>query len=294
MKGITRVPAPKKSGKTKPLDAQALRAFRSSVAALKKKGIVSPRVDARSQAPTKYMRAKVRKFNDVLEGRAIAVKAPKQIREQYTSKGLLEERGAFLITGKEFSNQRARLRRGLVQVIRPLKNGQEEYLILPWKANDLIDLVEKLKDDPDALDRQMMPGEYLSFRLFGHNSTEVFGDTAELTEAMKHYLARLGTRQDVVKHITFQRYRGPLRETDRGNFVNPLRGKEPLVPYNSNKPKDKNRPKDFYDLQRDRRRAAKQKKYLASLSPAERAARLERKKIAERARRAKRAKLKGK
>lgn len=288
------MPAPKKSGKTKPLDAQALRAFRSSVAALKKKGIVSPRVDARSQAPTKYMRAKVRKFNDVLEGRAIAVKAPKQIREQYTSKGLLEERGAFLITGKEFSNQRARLRRGLVQVVRPLKNGTEEYLILPWKANDLIDLIDKLKDDPEALDSQKMAGEYLSFRLFGHNSSEVFGDTTELADALKEYVSRLGKRDDVVKHITLQRYRGALRETDRGNFVNPLRGTEPLVPYNSNKPKDKNRPKDFVELQRDKRRAAKRRKYIARLTPAENTVRLETKKMAERARRAKLSKLKGK
>lgn len=46
-------------------------------------GLVSKRVDARSQRDTKYMRGQVKKFADVLEGRAKAVKVPRATAKEY-------------------------------------------------------------------------------------------------------------------------------------------------------------------------------------------------------------------
>lgn len=266
------MPANGGRGKGKGLDAQAVRNFRSSVAKLKKKGIVSPRVDARSQAPTRYMRAKVRKFADVLEGRAIAVAAPRHIREQYTSRDLLEARGRFLIAPKEFEHQRARLRRDMVQMIRPLKNGQEEYVILPWKANDLYELVGKLKTDPEAIDKLKEPDEYFSFRLFGHNAGDSFEDTDALIRDLEFYLPRLGAKKDVVKHITFQRFKGAVTEEGR----NPNQGTEPKVKYNSNE--NRRRDRGTYEIQRDKIRAARKAKMRSLETPDQTAARLERQK----------------
>jgi hypothetical protein len=260
------------SGRGKGLDPQALRAFRSSVAKLKRKGIVSPRVDARSQRATRYMRAKVRKFNDVLEGRAIAVPAPRAVREQYSSKDLLETRGRFLIAPKEFEHQRARLRKGLVQMIRPLKNGQEEYVILPWKANDLYELIDNLKRDPEAIDRLKERDEYFSFRLFGHNASDSFEDTEALIKNLEYYLPRLGSKTNVVKHITFQRFKGAVDDYGR----NPREGTEPRVPYNSH-PKER-RVKGSYELQRDKVRAARKAKARSLETPEQRTARLEKQK----------------
>lgn len=72
-----------------------IREFRSQVAKLKAKGLVSAKVDARSQAPTRYMQNQIKKFAAVLEGRAQVVKAPstKEAR-QY------KEGGRYLTKGK--------------------------------------------------------------------------------------------------------------------------------------------------------------------------------------------------
>lgn len=63
---------------TRKPDAGQLRKFRSEVAKLKSKGLTSKRVDARSQRPTRYMRAQVEKYRDVLEGTAKVVSTPKR------------------------------------------------------------------------------------------------------------------------------------------------------------------------------------------------------------------------
>jgi hypothetical protein len=55
---------------SKKLAGAQLRKFRSDVAKLKSKGLVSKRIDARGQKPTRYMLGQVKKYNDVLEGRA--------------------------------------------------------------------------------------------------------------------------------------------------------------------------------------------------------------------------------
>ena len=60
------------------LSASQLRKFRSDVAKLKEKGLVSARVDARSQKPTRHMREQVKKYSDVLSGRAKVVHTPKR------------------------------------------------------------------------------------------------------------------------------------------------------------------------------------------------------------------------
>lgn len=72
--------------------ALQLRKFRSDVARLKSLGLVSKRIDARKQRATKYMRGQVRKFADVLSGKAKAVHVPKRsdakaFAEKYRTKG---------------------------------------------------------------------------------------------------------------------------------------------------------------------------------------------------------------
>ena len=71
--------------------AQA-RAFRSDVAKLKAKGLVSKRVDARKQQPTRYMQGQVKKFSDVLSGKATVIHTPKRAQakefaEKFRTKG---------------------------------------------------------------------------------------------------------------------------------------------------------------------------------------------------------------
>lgn len=59
---------------SKKLKGRQLQKFRSDVAKLKSKGLVSARVDARSQKPTRYMQDKVKHLQGVLTGRDQVVK----------------------------------------------------------------------------------------------------------------------------------------------------------------------------------------------------------------------------
>lgn len=159
-----------------------IRQIRSEVSKLKRAGIVSPKIDARTYQPSRYMLGKLKKNADIISGQAIAVKAPKAIREKYVEKGLFEQRGGALIVPRESANQRARIKRGLIETTRPLQFGEEIKLILPFKATDMENVANRLKDDP-TLDGLKNPDELFGFRLFGHNMATIgFPDASELAD----------------------------------------------------------------------------------------------------------------
>lgn len=77
---------------SKKLTGSQLKSFRSDVARLKSKGLVSKHKDARKQKPTRYMREQVKKYSDVLEGKAQVVHVPrtkqaKAFAEKFRTKG---------------------------------------------------------------------------------------------------------------------------------------------------------------------------------------------------------------
>lgn len=193
----------KKSGKN-------LREFRREVAALKKAGIVSPRVVASKQEPTRYMQRKVRSFADVLRGEVVAVKAPKAIRRKYSEKGVFEERGSVLIVPRESEGQRTRITRGLVEVVHQLKMGEQIRVILPFHATDMEAVAHRLKSDP-TLDGLKRPNELFGFRLFGHNMDTIgFPDGESLgnyiLDRYGHLFSGKAGREGV-KHFELFRFR---------------------------------------------------------------------------------------
>lgn len=77
---------------SKKLPPSQLRKFRSDVAKLKAKGLVSKSKDARKQEPTRYMLGQVKKYSDVLAGKATVVTVPKsstakEYSQLYRTKG---------------------------------------------------------------------------------------------------------------------------------------------------------------------------------------------------------------
>lgn len=62
-----------------------IRAFRSDVAKLKKLGLVSKRVDARSQRVTRYMRDQITRFDVVLKDQAKVLKVDRSISSQFNT-----------------------------------------------------------------------------------------------------------------------------------------------------------------------------------------------------------------
>ena len=187
-----------------------VREYRHELALLKKQQVVSKRVDVRSQRPTRYMLSKIKKFSDVIEGKVNAVKAPKAIRKQYTDKGLFEERGSFLIVPKEYANQRAKIKRGMVAKYRPLTNGEERVLVLPYKATDLEHLAHLIHENHEAINMMKEPTEQFGFQLYGHNSKIGFPN-ANTPEGLSSYILshyqHMFNRKDSLRHIVFLKYK---------------------------------------------------------------------------------------
>lgn len=189
---------------------KSIREVRGEVAKLKKAGLVSQRVDARSYVPTRYMLTKLRKNADVLRGEVETVKAPKDIRKKYVEKGLFEQRGSVLVVPKEYHNQRTKIKRGLVEISRPLGYGEERRVILPFKATDMEAVANKLRDDP-TLDGLKEPDELFGFRLFGHNMATIgFPDADELADYIltryQHLFSGKNGRE-AVKHFVLFRFK---------------------------------------------------------------------------------------
>lgn len=249
--------------------------YRHEAAQLKRLGILSNRVNARSNI-SRSTKTKINKFRGVLEGREIAVKAPKEIRQKYTEKGVLEERGSFLIAPKQFKNQKGRIQRGLVQITRPLKVGQEEYVILPFNAADMPELVRRLKED-ESLDGLKQWNEFFSFRLEGWNAHAAFINMEELgdyIETRYQHLFKPDASQKAVKFFTFQRFR---TKHNRIPEENPHESREPKTAYPRKDRKDE-RYGTAYQM-RMKRLAARKRKQRANETEQERKTRLEKQRI---------------
>jgi hypothetical protein len=54
----------------------AIQIFRHSASILKRKGLVPPTFDGRSVMPTPALRKSIKKFENVIEGKAVAIKLP--------------------------------------------------------------------------------------------------------------------------------------------------------------------------------------------------------------------------
>lgn len=208
-KGVDKARKAAQQAKSRALNA----AYKHKAAALKKAGVLSSRVDARKNI-TRATRTKINKFADVLEGRVLAVKAKPEIRAKY--EGVLPQRGTFLLVDKERAKDKAKIRRGLVEIERPmyapitgLRYGEEREVILPFKLVDMPSLVERLQED-ETLDGLKMGDEMFAFRIDGWASKIGFADAKEMGDYISRNYAHLfkpGMARKVVKYLSFIRYR---------------------------------------------------------------------------------------
>jgi len=248
-----------------------IRAVRHDVSALKKVGLVSKRVNAQSYIPTKYMLKKIERNRDVLSGDVIAIAAPKKVREKYTSKGIFEQRGSTLIVPREYKQQKTHITRGLVEISRELKQGEEIRLILPFKATDMENVANRLLADP-TLDGMKRPDELFGFRLFGHNmNTFGFPNVQEFADYILTHYAHLfsgKSGREGVKHFEMFRFksnRSTMNESDENKRI-----------YSPRKVNAKGRNSyDHISEQRKRRDAARKAKAREKESQEERQKRLD-------------------
>lgn len=188
--------------------------YRKELAALKKQGIVSKYIDARTHKPTRYMLSKLRKYKDVATGHAMAIpssKIPKERRDKYIAKGTARQQDKFLIVPKTAANQRADVVKGHLATYTKLGFGDERVIFLPYEAKDLNDIVKQLEDHESEINTLKEPNEQFGFQLFGHNAKRGFVDADDLfkylTQNYSHLLSSPKQAQEAFKEFVLIRFR---------------------------------------------------------------------------------------
>lgn len=173
-----------------------LRSFRSDVAKLKAKGLVSPRVDARKQRATRYMVHKVKDLENALKGYVQPVKLPPKIARQYREAGFQVANNRVLMSPEVAR----RIRRSKappsttggypseVEYVGP-KSGKTiiQKIYLPVSVRNWDNFLGRLKaGDFDHLKRHQ---DHFAFTFFGRMSRKSFKDSEALWDHLQHYQA---------------------------------------------------------------------------------------------------------
>jgi hypothetical protein len=150
-----------------------IRAFRHKIAVLKKSGLVHPFIDARSVVPSPSLKKSIKKFSDVISGRAVAVKATR-LKLTTSERKQLNYRVAAppgatrrIIVPKAAPDERISIKRGRVQFKNPAGVDRIEF---PVPFENLPDFFKKAKRKKKEIDRMKREDEYFAFRFFGGRS----------------------------------------------------------------------------------------------------------------------------
>jgi hypothetical protein len=188
------------------LSSEELRQFRTKVSRLKKQGLVSSSLDARSATPTtktsgKNLSTIVNKFDDVVSGKATAVKVePGQLRALRKA-GFETAHGRVLVPHS--ATETAKFQGGKVAI--KSKTGMER-VVLPIEYKNLNQYVQDAKANAVLIDRMKRDNEYFGIRLYGGQRANFYSSIESLIEDLEKYesIASPGTRidqQEIYKHL---------------------------------------------------------------------------------------------
>lgn len=183
----------------KALTAQT-KQFRKDVAALKRKGLLDKIYDARSVTPTKYLKSQIKKFSDVLAGKAQTVKVNKKKQSQYRERGFKVKNGRVVVPVAE--NEKVYGTHGDFVVktkgdfgeMTRIDMGLSKSNIMNWRQ-EIIDRHVKLKE-----------GERIYFQFYGNNSYRTFQTLEQLLFYFEQYTTvenvdRSGSAEDAMEMI---------------------------------------------------------------------------------------------
>ncbi len=186
------------------------RDYIKQLSTLKKQGVVSKVIDPKTHKPTRYMLGRIKKFKDVAAGHAHAVSAKDvapDIREKYTERGVIEERGGYFVIPKTQAKQRAGIAKGHVALFEPLKNGETRVIFLPYRAADMNELVSVLRDNESAINAMKGSTEQFGFQLYGNNSRDGFPHASDLAtyiiDNYQHILNSSRWNKDAMNGLNF-------------------------------------------------------------------------------------------
>lgn len=177
----------------KRLSTVETRAFRHKVSLLKKAGVVSNRIDARKQKPTRYFQDKVKRLAPVLEGRALGVKVRPDFLRTFREAGFAVENRRVIV--KPEPGEILKARRGLPEfekVIAPAPSGGgprivQRRLILPASVRNIHQLLDDFRARPDRWNALKRQDDRFAFTFMGGRSRSTFDDVESLADYLEMY-----------------------------------------------------------------------------------------------------------
>jgi hypothetical protein len=171
-----------------------LRKFRSSVATLKKRGLLPARtssgqpLDARSAQPSwktlngRTLASQVKKYDDVISGKVTPLKVSPERLKQFRKAGYEVSNDRVLIPHS--SVEVARIEKG--EVVIKSASGIERVQI-PIAFHNLDQYLRDIAADRDKINRMKTRNEYFGFRFYGNNSSSLYSDIAHAIEDLAKY-----------------------------------------------------------------------------------------------------------
>lgn len=176
----------------KQLSGQALKDFRHSVAILKSKGLIRKSVDARKQAPTQYMRAKVKALSDVIAGKQTGVKVSKEILKKARAENQRVVNGRVLAPAGQPKMQAAVRKGQFIEVVTPMGPRHNKREIDLSRFYSMEQFINTFLDHPHDLDR-LRPKDYqFAITYFGNRSRITFPTAKDMLAQLEFYILASG------------------------------------------------------------------------------------------------------
>lgn len=172
-----------------------LRKFRSQVAALKRAGLIDPKTDARKAKPTPALSRAISRYDDVLSGKATAVKVKPSTARRYRKAGWETARGNRVIQG-HLAGQKVRIDESLppgapesIKIVNPISGI--ERVMLPVGPDET---AQFLQDNPEIVESLKTGRQRWGFTVDGYPSITTFPSLERLLDYVRHYKPRAGFR----------------------------------------------------------------------------------------------------
>jgi hypothetical protein len=173
---------------------KALREFRHEIALLKKKGLVSKRVDARKQKPTRYMRDKLKKLHDVIEGTQTSVKVDRKTAARYKASGFFVFGNRVVVSKDKDERGRRDAKSGLIVLSKLGPRAPFEKVVMPYSIKNIDQFLSECRKsppDPQIFAARKNPQDHWAFAYHGNNSLGTFETLDDLGIHLERYVSLL-------------------------------------------------------------------------------------------------------
>lgn len=165
----------------------AIRAFRSAIAELKRKGLIDPAIDARSVKPTRSFEKKISTFRHVLNKDAVSVKLSKEETRKKKQQGfkVVKVKGqAPRVIIPKYEGEKITVTHGRLMVRH--RSGVDE-IDIDVDVNNPESLRRWARNNKARIAAMKKNGEAFAFKLKGYNSWDTYGSIDKLIDRLLQY-----------------------------------------------------------------------------------------------------------